>query len=366
MIPHMKPRRAIFALVPLALLLNSCGRDFPSVKNVGKMADTLDKTSSNIADDIYNSCITRTKYMSFLVAPPSGADRSSSGPVRKREEEETICENSNRPAVNNVKQANSVLVEYLKALGKIASGDTVSFDKNFDALGESLKNLKIPQSNGKLSSLNNSDVDAGINIAKFITNAFTREFRREKLKKAIVCTDKDIQTYIGATSGVKDLASNEPAKGGLTGLTQQAYVNGILKAEELEIREYVVNYIGGVTAVYQERPLDFITLEENYNKAMDSIRSRRDAAENYVELLQKIAKMHSDLKTEFQGKGKDQLDDAQLPNYCQDLYTPKADKSVTKEKAIRYDEEEIKNVGKIVSEYERSLEPLIQKMQKGL
>lgn len=361
---NFKPIRAIVALVPFALLLNSCGRDFPSVQKLGEMTTTLEQASSNIADDIYNSCITRTKYMSFLVAPPSLVDGSSPNPFLRRREEEKICENSNRPTVNNVKEANSVLVEYLKALRKIASGDTVSFDKNFNSLGESLKKLQIPQSQGKPFSFNGSDVDAGTSIAKFITNAFTREFRREKLKQAILCTDKDIQTYIGATSGVKDSASNQPTTGGLIALTQQAYVNGILTAEELEIRNYVTDYIGGLKPVSQERPLDFIKLEEDYNKAMDSIRSRRDAATNYVAILQKIAEMHSDLKTKFQSNGK-QLSEAQLQNYCQDLYTAKADKAATKEKAITYDEEEIKNVEKIVSEYEKSLEPLIQKIQKG-
>jgi len=357
---NFKPIRAIVALVPFALLLNSCGRDFPSVQKLGKMTTVLEESSSNMADDIYNSCITRTKYISFLVA------QGSSGSFSLRQEQEKNCDDSNKLAVKNVKDANSVLVEYLKALGKMASGDTVSFDKNFNTLGESLKKLQIPQSQGKPFSFNASDVDAGTSIAKFITNAFTREFRREKLKQAILCTDKDIQTYIGsATSGVKDSASNEPTTGGLIALTQQAYVNGILTAEEQEIRNYFTNYIGGLAPVSQTHALDFIKLEEDYNKGMDSIRSRRDAAENYVAILQQIAAMHSNVKTEFQGKGEKQLSDAQLQDYCQGLDTAKADKAATKEKAITYEQEEIKNVGKIVSEYEKSLEPLIEKMNKG-
>ncbi|MGH8000789.1 MAG: hypothetical protein ACREPR_15505 [Brasilonema sp.] len=359
---NFKPLRAIFALVPLALLLNSCGRDFPLVQKIGKMTTTLEEASSNMADDIYNSCITRTKYISFL------AVQDSSGSFSQREQQEKDCDDFNKSAVTEVKDANSVLLEYIKALGKLASGDTVSFDKNFNALGESLKNLKISQSNGQTFSFNDSDVDAGINIAKFLTNAFTREFRREKLKQAILCTDKDIQTYIqgDSTSSVKDSTSKQPTTGGLIALTQQAYVNGILTSEEQQIRTYFPNYIGGLVTVSQTQPLDFIKLEENYNKAMDSIRSRKDAAENYVGILKKIAEMHSKLKTEFQGKGEDQLSDAQLPNYCQDLYTAKADKAATKEKAIKYDEKELKRVGKIVSDYEKSLEPFIQEIDKGL
>ncbi|MBW4634056.1 MAG: hypothetical protein KME30_19770 [Iphinoe sp. HA4291-MV1] len=359
---YPKPIRAFLALVPFTLLLSSCGRDFPSVQRLGKMTTTLEQTSSNMADDIYNSCITRTKYISFLVA------QGSSGSFSLREQEERNCNDFNRPAVKNVKDANSVIAEYIKALGKLASGDTVSFDKNFNALGESLKKLQIPQSSGQSFSFNSSDVDAGISIAKFITNAFTREFRREKLKQAILCTDKDIQTYIKgvSTSSEKDSTSVNSATGGLIALTQQAYVNGILTAEEQEIRNYFTNYIGGLAPVAQTQALDFIKLEENYNKAMDSIRSRRDAAENYVELLQKIAEMHSKLKIEFQGKGEDKLSDAQLQNYCQDLYTAKADKAATKEKAITYDEEELKRIGNIVSKYAKSLEPLIQEMDQDL
>ncbi|WP_211173066.1 hypothetical protein [Brasilonema bromeliae] len=325
------------------------------------MATTLELSSSNIADDIYNSCITRTKYIPFLAAKGSSDSFHS---FLQRQDEQKRCDDLYKQKVTDVKKANSVLVEYVKALGKLASDDTASFDKNFTALDESLKNLKFSQSNGQVFSFKGPDVDAGINIAKFLTNAFTREFRREKLKKAILCTDKDIQTYTGATSSVKDSASNQPATGGLIALTQQAYINGILTAEEEQIRTYFTDYIGGLTQVSETHTLDFITLEENYNKAMDSIRSRKDAAENYVELLQKIATLHSNLKTEFQGK--DQIDDAQLSNYCQDLYTTKADKAATKEKAVTYDQEELKRVRKIVSDSERTLEPLIQKMDKGL
>ncbi|BAZ22107.1 hypothetical protein NIES4073_29880 [Kalymmatonema gypsitolerans NIES-4073] len=357
---NFKPIRAIVALVPFALLLNSCGRDFPSVQKIGKMADALEESSSKLADDIYNSCITRTKYISFLTAP------GSSGSFPLREQEEKKCDDFNRPAVKNVKDANSVLVKYLKTLGKMASDDTVSFDKNFNYLGESLKKLQVPQANGKPFSFDTSDVNAGISITKFITNALTMKFRQEKLKQAILCTDKDIQTYIGsATSSVKDLASNQPTTGGLRALTEQAYVNGILIAEEQEVRNYFTNYIGGLTPVSQDHPLDFIKLEEDYNKAMDSIRTRKDVAGNYVAILQQIAAMHSNVKTEFQGKGEKQLSDAQLQDYCQRLDTAKADKAATKEKAITYEQEEIKNVGKIVSEYEKSLEPLIEKMNKG-
>lgn len=257
---NFKRVRAIVAFVPFALLLNSCGRDFPSVQKLGKMTTTLEVSSSKLADDIYNSCITRTKYISFLTAP------GSSGSFPLREGEEKKCDESNRPAVKNVKDANTVLIQYLKTLGKMASGDTGSFDKNFDELGESLKKLQVPQANSKAFILDSSDVNAGISIAKFITNAFTREFRREKLKQAILCTDKDIQTYIGsATSGVKDSVAKKPTSGGLIALTQEAYANGILTAEEQEIRNYFTNYIGGLTPVSQEHTLDFMKLEEDYN-----------------------------------------------------------------------------------------------------
>jgi len=103
---NFKPIRAIVALVPFALLLNSCGRDFPSVQKLGKMTTVLEESSSNMADDIYNSCITRTKYISFLVA------QGSSGSFSLRQEQEKNCDDSNKLAVKNVKDANSVLVEY--------------------------------------------------------------------------------------------------------------------------------------------------------------------------------------------------------------------------------------------------------------
>lgn len=360
---YLKHIQKIVAIFPFTLLLSSCGRDFPSVQKFGQMTTTLEQASSNMADDIYNSCITRTKYIPFWQVQ----DSSGSSQLHLREQQEKSCDEYNKPASIAVKDANALLIDYIKALGKLASGDTVSFDKNFTALGESLKNLKVPRAEGKPFSFNNSNIDAGISIAKFITNAITREFRREKLKQAILCTDKDIQTYIGevSTSSAKDSVSELPATGGLIALTQNGYVDGILQEEEKRIRNYFLVYTKVIEGGLNDRDIDFIELERSYNNAMDSLRSRRDAAQNYVEILRLIAQMHTKLKAEFQDEGKDRMSEEQLKGYCQDVFTSKADKAANKEKVVTYDPEKLRKVENIISEYTKTLEPLIKKLDKG-
>ena len=354
---NFKPIRAIVALVPFALLLNSCGRDFPSVQKLGKMTTELEQLSSGIANDIYNSCITRTKYISFLST--SKLSEISPDPFLLREQQQKDCDDNNKPTAISVKAANTLVINYIQSLGKLATGDTVSFDKNLNSLADSLKNLK-----GKGFSVNGSDVDAGISIGRFLLNATTREFRREKIKQAVLCIDKDIQTYIGqvSTPSGKESVSNQPETGGLIALTQKAYIDGILKIEEEQIKTYFSDYIVAMPPP-QAHALDFLKLDEDYNKAIDSLRNRREGAQNYIEILTQIAQMHAELKENFQGKGKDRLSDAQLQDYCQNIYTEKAEK-VAKEKAV-ISNDEIQRVGNIVSEHTKNIDTLIQNMDKS-
>ncbi|KAB8321090.1 hypothetical protein SD81_006215 [Tolypothrix campylonemoides VB511288] len=356
---NFQPIRAIVAIVPFALLLNSCGRDFPSVQKLGKMTTKLEESSSIMANDIYDSCITKTKYISFLST--SKPSQISPDPFFLKEQHQKYCDDSKKPIVISVKAANTLVINYIQSLGKLATGDTVSFDKNLNSLADSLKNLK-----GKGFSVNGSDVDAGIGIARFLLNAATREFRREKIKQAVLCIDKDIQTYIGqvSTPSGKESVSDQPETAGLIALTQKAYINGTLKEEEEQIKTYFSTYIAAMTRP-QTHPVDFLKLDEDYNKAINSLRNRREAAQNYIKILTQIAEMHAELKENFQGKGKDRLSDAQLQDYCQNIYTQKAEK-VAKEKAAISNDKDIQNVGKIVSEYTKNIDTLIQDMDKNL
>ncbi|MEC4814949.1 MAG: hypothetical protein SAK29_16960 [Scytonema sp. PMC 1069.18] len=341
-----KPIKAFLAFIPLTLALSSCGKNFPSVEKLDKMATQLEQTSSSMADDIYQSCLKRTQFISFL-----------SGDFIHRKEEEKNCDEIYKPTSQDVKTANVVLVKYIKSLGKIASNDTVSFDDSFNKFGDSLKSLEIPRSNGENFTLNKSEVDAGVGILKFITNAASREFRRKTLKQAIVCSDRDIQTYINGVSftPVKGADSGPTTTGGLIGLTQ-AYIDGILQSEEQQIDTYFRDY--RTVADKKQDELTLIQLEDAYNKAMASLRARREAANNYVAILQEIAKLHQEIKTEFQDKAKKE-------DSCQAIYTTTLQKGDTKDKEVTYNPEELKRLEEIISKHANNLDPLIQKLDKG-
>jgi hypothetical protein len=356
-----KPIKPLLALIPFSILLSSCSRDFPAAQRVAKMTVALEQASSSMADDVYNSCITRTRYISLL------STSNTSEPFSLREEQEKLCAEVNKPTAANVKKANAVLVNYLKSIGRLASGDTVSFDQNLTALGESLKGLSIPTQEGTTFSLNASNVNAGISISKFLLNATTGEFRRRHLKQAIVCTDKDIQAYIGSS---QNLAFNKSQIGGLIGIAQ-AYIDGVLKAEEEQIKTFFSDYVAVLSKspenLAEGRATDYLQIEEHYNKAIDSLKSRREAAESYIAELKNIAAMHEELKNEFQGKQKAPLSEAQFQKYCQDLYQEKSQEKVaTKEQeSVTYDKEEIKRIEAIVAKYAPTLESLSQKLNKG-
>jgi hypothetical protein len=102
----------------------------------------------------------------------------------------------------------------------------------------------------------------------------------------------------------------------------------------------------------------FFELEQSYNEAMNAVKRRRDAAQAFIEILQRTAQSHEKLKDEFlpeQIKTTVPIDES----YCENL----EDRSRNVKQLNLENFEQIKRINSIIDEYIKAREPHLQKMK---
>ena len=322
------------ALVPSSLMLISCGdtSDLKAAEKYGLMAAEFEASTTKLADDIYNSCIRRAQYIP-LQAPGNDA---------KQEEAIQDCNDLNRPQAANAKKANQVLINYMVAVGQLASDNTVKFNESLVNITKALNGLNI-----EAITLNTDQVDAGVGIANFFIDWITREFRRGNLKQAILCTDDSIQSY----------------SKGLTNVFQEGYIDGILEQESDRIRRYYEDY---ATVMRQRDAIDreFRALELEKFQAIDASLKRRDAAYTYLAIINKTAEFHGGLKEIFAGN-----EPLPTPTECEQYLAVKDESKISQSSSADNWEEsekltfsELQQVSKIAAQYQEEVMPLIRKL----
>ncbi|WP_138505010.1 hypothetical protein [Nostoc sp. PA-18-2419] len=343
-------------LLALGLLMSSCGRDIPSLENVNQAVENLDVAAKDISTDMYGSCIRATKFFGTPGSPTI---------LSERQPEEKFC-NENYQQISLVMgDANQILIDYMNALVLVAKGESekgkpISFDESYKNLGDSLTNLKFSSSRtaAPQAVFKPEEVQAGVAIAKFLTNLFTKEMRRNKLKQAILCTDSDIQAYIKGKGAV----AGQPEPGGLIAIANKVYVNGLLAEEEISIRTYFSEYIALFGDDLKKNPLDFIALEEKYNNAMDLVRDRKQKAQMYSAILRNLASLHASLKQELAKDDDIPLTGEKFDNYCQELFQPSQTKTVDKgHQEIK--PETMQKVQAIIAKHMKVIKPLLKKIE---
>lgn len=345
-------------MVVVSILLASCGRNIPSLKAVESAVENFNAAAVFLSEDIYESCIRATQFAGTPASPTV---------FTQRQPKEEFCHENFKRVSTQTGKANEVLTNYMTALVLVANGERekgkkISFDESFKNLEESLINLKFSTSpDGTPQSLfKEAEVKAGVAIAKFFTNLFTKELRRSNLKKAILCTDSNIQTYIkgeGATEG-------EPEPGGLIGIANKVYVDGLLVQEELRIRKYFSEYITLLGDDLRKNPLDFMAVEEKYNNAIKSVRENRKKAEAYTEILRNLALLHTSLKADFAKDGDVPLTGEKFENYCRNLFDSSKTKVAEKEENQQVNPETMRRVQKTIARHMQAIEPLLKELEQ--
>ncbi len=330
---NIKLMGVLLVLFPSCLLISSCGNnlDLRAAENYGLMAAELEDKTTKLANDIYDSCIRKVRYFRLQAR---GSDE-----IQKQALED--CEALNKPTAQKTKTANQVLINYMIAVGKLASDNTVKFNESLDNIKQSLNGLNVDG-----VALQSQAVTSGLNIAGFFLDWVTSESRRGNLREAIVCTDDSIQNY----------------NKGLILVFQEGYINGILSQENNQIRQYYESY----AAVMRTRNADdreFRALEQEKFQAIDTVIKRRDAALSYIEFVNITAQTHNALKDVF-SKEEDVSNQTQLTARCEQYFGLASNNTVSKNSPLT--PLELKEVNKIMLKYERKITPLLKKMKLSL
>jgi hypothetical protein len=278
-------KSVIFALIPASLILGSCtNSDIKTAKKFGDISNDLSQLNTTVTDDIYNSCFRSSTWFA----------RGTSDTRQNMRDALKTCDTIFRPNSVRAKVAGGVLVEYVGAIGALATEDRNTVKTRFEEIGTALQGLKV-ESSGSSFQLQKNTINTGVNIATFLTNLFLNDFRRKNLKAAIVCTDGDIQTY----------------SAGLASFIDELYVKALLDDEI----DSVTRYFGGYRSPLTDKtnllldtglPEVFTSLQETQLKRdqdlraeISKIKDKKNAGATYVTLIQTTATAHGDLKRVF-------------------------------------------------------------------
>jgi hypothetical protein len=349
----MRPQvKVLLALIPFSFILGSCQKeDLSAAEKFGDLALSLEKANEKISDDIYGSCTRNANW----VALGTAASR------RNSQERLAVCDQTYLPNSKNTKIAGSVLVDYVAAVGNLAT------EKNADF---------TPQLNKISGALGRLDIDAktrtaGVKIAEFITNLLVRDFRRDNLKVAIVCTDPDIQEY--------------SAK--LSNFIESSYVRGespespsLLDQEIAEIQDNYGFYIGEVNrrlvklSESQEYIQDFKTLveeqtllEAQQRAEVSKVIERKKDGSDYVEAIRTTAEFHGKLKLIF-NNNREELSSAQIKK-CNEYRSNSASARVenTNQEDNSWNQKitasELNQAQKVAKEYINKITPLLKEIE---
>lgn len=367
----MKIKKLLPSLgLPLTLLLGSCGADFTSVKKFGDTRTEVKQASDNFADDIYESCLRRIRYVNL-----SGDDG-----IEIQNDRREGCETNEKKNSQDFKKAMTVLISYMENLSAIAGGEGLSLDESIDNLGTSIKELSI---DGQKLDAGAVD-DGGIPVLKVLGDIVTKKIREDALQKAIVCANEPLHKYItgnGVPMTDKDgMDMYKPHTGGLMLLVTQGYterkeispsgkeeIKGTLAIEKAAIETYYTPYFSALGKLGRDKVttnenysqvVDRIvvteSLSDDYNQAMKTVSDKMKAASSFNKILLNTAKTHNQLSKEF-GKG---LSESDIANLCINYKN-------TEISFQEIDPEQMQRIQKILQEYLTAIEPLLEEVNEA-
>ncbi|MBH8577983.1 hypothetical protein I8752_34550 [Nostocaceae cyanobacterium CENA369] len=283
----MRPK-VILALIPIYFLLGSCKNDdLEAAKSFATLSESLAIANKQISADIYASCTRSASWEALGTA----ASR------KNMQDQLDVCDKQYRQNSENTEIAGSVLVNYVAAVGNLATKNENGFTPKIEQISETLGNIDI---NGQ--KINENARKAGFQIVDFITNFLVNDFRRRNLKLAIVCTDPAIQEY----------STN------LSNFIDSSYTDYSLNREIKQINEHFGFYVGQVNRRLTElsgsndNPQDFNTLqerqtllEEQERAEINKVIERKKEGAAYVATIRSTADFHSELKQIFNGNRKE-------------------------------------------------------------
>jgi hypothetical protein len=308
----------------LALVLSSstvlfgCNTPDPAIssaKQFGMLSSDFSSKTDKLSNDIYDSCLRRISYFSVRQG------------TTQRDKALANCENSNKPTAARTKSATRLVTNYVTSIGSLASDNPTKFDDEFNSLKDSL--------------------NRGTQIANLIFGWVVNQRRKGSLREAIVCTDQPLQEY----------------STGLNAAFRKGYIDGILEDERKTAISYYDFYLAKLQKNGSER--DFLELEKSSSQVIQQFAVRRDSAESYIAIIDKTAKMHTELKQIFSENVKPPSETA-----CNAYFqaTNSSSAKALPGKQISYSNlpltvKEMAEIRKIALNYQKEIAPLLKKMK---
>ncbi|MGB5714568.1 MAG: hypothetical protein WBM44_27090, partial [Waterburya sp.] len=277
-----------------------CSQNLEVVEEFGLTSSLIKDSSSKIISDIYDSCIRRERHeinidklrqdqFDSLPSDQSGqqnftivSEKSNFEPVRLQKK----CKDAqNKSEIFD--SLNTVIIDYVAVLGRLASRNTVSFNQNLALIETSINNNFITKIAEESQDEFQVNVASIVGVANSLINLVADQQREDSLKPIIICTNDYLKNYINDFNN----------------LISDYYISGLLQEEEEALeREYEM--------LFNRQKLPEAALQENFATNMLIIDNNQNAAKTYQKILQRTSVAHQSLANIFAsniGKEKDLL-----------------------------------------------------------
>jgi hypothetical protein len=233
---------------------------------------------------------------------------------------------------------------YVATLGRLASRDTVSYDRSLTAIEESLKKFGSNLSETDRQAFGAS-ISTGINIAQSLLNLIGDRLRHEKLKPIIICKNNDLVKYIGDLQKQIDLF----------------YLNGVLQDEKDQINVYSETVYNMTMRKFKNNPTrlnnELAVLEVDYKQWNQKVQENKEAALAYLAILEQTSQTHQALFNTF----KEDLTSEEQSTFCTSYFPKPQERS----SASMSTPEQCKQAEKIMIDYAKKIKSLSKQLEQN-
>lgn len=267
--------RKALALTGVVFLLATTGcADLAAIRKFASISSEASHKFDAIPHDLSMSCTRQYKYqqlrdiikktefdpvqLAAIVETTNNADEQTTKECQIYRESEA-----------RLKRINKALVNYLEAIADLADDSVTSYDKELDALADSLNQENL---------LNDNQKTAFNNLGKFLYSAVAQGYRQSKLREAVTNTNQSVQVAI---DGYKKV---------MNGYKFQ------LNNERDQMRSFFKTSLQDQKEQGKTNVIEGSMLVRDWQDAEMAIKNKLKGADDYLAVLTKIAEGHDKLK----------------------------------------------------------------------
>ena len=328
----------LFFFLGIVLFLSGCRQDLEAVEEFGLTSSLIKKSSSKIINDIYDSCIRKERHeINIDKLNKETFHIVSNGfnfePVRLQQK----CKDEQEKS-EIFGGLNTVLIDYVAVLGRVASRNTVSFNQNLTLIETSINNNFAARLNEANQDAFQVNVASAMGVVDSLLNLVADQQRKDSLKLIIVCTNNKFKNYINDFNN----------------LISDYYISGLLQEEEEALeREYEM--------LFNRKKLSEEALKENFATNMLIIDGNKNAGKTYQQILQRTSIAHQSLADIFASNIKEEPD-----LFCKNYFDNENnyDSNITENQNLEINRKQMKKAKKVLDNYLTDIKTLEKQLDK--